>query len=91
MNTTTKKNNIPLRRCIVTGEHADKRSLLRIVRKPDGQLEIDLHGKMPGRGAYIQRSIAILAPLKASQLIQKHLGVQPDDAFYERLARILNE
>ncbi len=31
----------------------DKRELVRIVRTPDGRIEVDTSGRRPGRGAYV--------------------------------------
>ena len=47
------EKRIPERRCIGCGEHRTKDKLLRIVRLPDGRVEIDDSGKKPGRGAYL--------------------------------------
>lgn len=43
----------PVRRCILTGERAEQRLLIRIALGPDGQVAPDIHGKVPGRGAWI--------------------------------------
>ena len=45
--------NIPLRSCVICGEKRPKRELIRIVRTPQGSVEIDLTGKKSGRGAYL--------------------------------------
>lgn len=44
---------MPLRTCIACRRQRPKRELIRIVRTPAGQLELDLKGKQPGRGAYL--------------------------------------
>ncbi len=44
---------IPQRMCISCRERSAKRTLIRIVRTPEGSVEIDPTGKMNGRGAYI--------------------------------------
>ena len=44
---------IPQRMCISCRERSAKRTLIRIVRTPEGSVEIDSHGKMNGRGAYL--------------------------------------
>lgn len=48
---------MPQRTCVGCREVLDKRSLIRIVRRPDG-IEIDPTSKLAGRGAYLhnQRS-----------------------------------
>ena len=43
----------PERRCIACNEKIEKKQLLRIVRTPEKNIEIDLTGKKNGRGAYI--------------------------------------
>ena len=49
------KKHIPQRTCVACREVNEKRSLIRIVRTPDG-VAIDTTGRMPGRGAYIHDS-----------------------------------
>ena len=46
-----KVKKIPMRTCVVTKENLPKKELLRIVRTPDGAIEVDESGKMNGRGA----------------------------------------
>ena len=43
----------PVRRCILTGERAEQRLLIRLALGPDGQVASDINGKVPGRGAWI--------------------------------------
>ena len=54
---TGKRRHIPRRTCVACREVLPKRSMIRIVRSPQGVL-IDPTGKMAGRGAYLhnQRS-----------------------------------
>jgi predicted RNA-binding protein YlxR (DUF448 family) len=49
----------PQRRCVATGQVADKTALLRFVVAPSGELVPDLQGRLPGRGLY-------LAPTRAA-------------------------
>ena len=44
---------IPNRSCVACRTARPKRDLLRIVRTPDGQVEADPSGRLPGRGAYV--------------------------------------
>ena len=55
-----KKRKIPLRSCVVTNEKLDKRQLLRVVKNKEGEVKVDLTGKMNGRGAYIKKDITVL-------------------------------
>jgi predicted RNA-binding protein YlxR (DUF448 family) len=49
---------IPQRTCVACGATRGKRELLRVVRTPDGQLELDPTGRRAGRGAYLCREPA---------------------------------
>ena len=43
----------PQRMCVGCREMKSKRELIRIVRTPEGNIEVDVTGKRSGRGAYI--------------------------------------
>lgn len=45
--------HVPQRTCIACREHDAKRALTRIVRTPEGDVQIDPTGKRNGRGAYL--------------------------------------
>ena len=47
---------VPQRTCVACQQEQAKRELVRVVRTPDGQVEVDLTGKKPGRGAYLHKS-----------------------------------
>lgn len=49
---------VPIRSCVVCGLKAPKRELVRLVRTPDGSVEVDPTGKKAGRGAYLCASEA---------------------------------
>ncbi|ATE66910.1 DUF448 domain-containing protein [Rhizorhabdus dicambivorans] len=45
--------HVPERKCILTGEHDTRASLIRLALAPDGTILPDLRAKAPGRGAWI--------------------------------------
>ena len=45
--------HVPQRTCVACREHDAKRALTRIVRSPEGEVQIDPSGKRNGRGAYL--------------------------------------
>ena len=47
--------HIPLRTCVACRQAKAKRELIRLVRTPDGKIEVDDSGKKTGRGAYLCR------------------------------------
>jgi hypothetical protein len=51
------KKHIPQRTCIGCREVNEKKTLVRIVKSPDGVC-IDPTGRMPGRGAYLHETKA---------------------------------
>ena len=50
----------PERRCILTGAHGPRVSLIRLAVGPDEQIAADLGAKLPGRGAWITADRSIL-------------------------------
>jgi predicted RNA-binding protein YlxR (DUF448 family) len=45
----------PQRTCTACRKVKDKKELVRLVRTPEGKIELDITGKKAGRGAYICR------------------------------------
>lgn len=48
-----RRKHIPRRMCVACREHDAKRGLFRIVRTPEGTVELDPSGRRNGRGAYL--------------------------------------
>ncbi len=66
---------IPLRTCVGCRAVKDRDQLLRLVRRPDGTIEVDPQGRLPGRGAYLCWSEACLeATLKRGRLAHAFRG-----------------
>lgn len=91
MNITKKKSSSPIRRCLVTGEHLPKETLLRIVLTPLGQLLVDPSGKQQGRGAYVQKNLDLIDRLKKSQSLRKQFAIDIPEAFYDLLKQAMCE
>lgn len=49
---------VPLRTCVQCQQVRPKRELIRLVRTPNGEIQIDERGKVAGRGAYLCRNQA---------------------------------
>ena len=84
-----KQRKIPMRTCVVTREKCEKMDLIRVVRTPEGNIEIDLHGKKNGRGAYLKKDNLVFEKAKKSKILEKVLEVEIDDNFYEELNELL--
>ena len=48
-----RSRRVPERSCVACRTRDQKRSLIRLVRTPDGQVQVDPTGRQPGRGAYL--------------------------------------
>ena len=84
-----KKRKIPLRTCVVTGEKLDKRDLLRVVKNKEGEVKVDLTGKMNGRGAYIKRDLAVLDMAIKKKSLERKLEWNRSDEVYDEIRKIL--
>ena len=47
------QKKIPQRQCMGCRERKNKRDMIRVVRTPEGSVNLDFGGKMIGRGAYL--------------------------------------
>ena len=86
-----KQKKIPMRSCVVTREKCEKKDLIRVVRTPEGEVKIDLTGKLNGRGAYIKRELSVVDKAKKSKVLDRHLEVSVPDAIYEELKNIISD
>nr|MBN1229085.1 YlxR family protein [Anaerolineae bacterium] len=69
-----RRKHIPQRTCVVCKQVASKRTLTRLVRQPDGRIQIDPGGKMPGRGAYICQNPDCWRTAAAGNVLERALG-----------------
>lgn len=86
-----KTHKIPLRKCVITGERVPKRELIRIVRDPNGNVFVDTTGKMNGRGAYLQKTIAVIKKAQKTKKLDRHLDVTIPDEIYQTLLAMFDE
>ena len=86
-----KTKKIPLRTCVITHESLPKQELLRIVRTPEGDIEVDETGKLNGRGAYIKKDLVALEKAMKSNILEKRLECTIDDSVYEKIKKIIEK
>ena len=79
-----------MRKCLATGESFPKKELLRIVRTPEGEVKVDLTGKLNGKGAYLSKSLEALEIAKKRNLLAKALEVKVDDTVYKEIEEVIN-
>lgn len=84
--TGANRRPLPQRTCVACHTVRAKRELVRIVRSPAGELTVDLRGKAPGRGAYLDPDQACLDRGVREGALAKALEVPIDDVTAQRLA-----
>lgn len=84
-----KQRKIPMRTCVVSREKCEKKDLIRVVRTPEGNVEIDITGKKNGRGAYLKKDALIFEKAKKSKILDRILEVDIPDSIYEELNNLL--
>ena len=80
-----KTRKIPMRMCVGCREMKEKRSLLRVVKSPEGAISFDRVGKAPGRGAYVCKSKACLDRAVKARQLERALETRIDEAVFAQL------
>lgn len=78
---------IPQRKCVACQETKAKKELIRIVRTPEGDIQIDLTGKRSGRGAYLCGKASCFALAKKTKAFERALKASVSMEIYDRLAQ----
>ena len=81
------QKKIPQRQCMGCRERMDKRQLIRVVRTPEGNVQLDFSGKLNGRGAYICPKAECLKKAQKAKSLDRSLEVSIPEEVYDRLAR----
>lgn len=80
---------IKMRRCVSCREVKHKSELLRIVKNSDENFEIDLSGKMQGRGAYICKSVICANNAKKRKQLDKSFKKNIPAEVYEKIISVI--
>ncbi len=80
-----KTKKVPLRMCTGCGEMYDKRTLVRVVKTPQGDVQLDLTGKLSGRGAYVCKNVDCLKKARKKRAFERAFGMQIEDSVYTRM------
>ena len=82
---------IPMRQCIGCGEMKPKRELIRVVKPKEGEISLDLTGKLPGRGAYLCKNAECLRMAQKSRRLERSFSCKVEPEVYEVMLRVLSE
>lgn len=76
---------LPVRMCAGCSEHKPKKEMVRVVRTPQGAVELDLTGKKSGRGAYICPKAECLKKARKARRIERALECAIPEEVYDRM------
>ena len=80
-----KEKKIPLRSCVITHEKLPKKDLLRVVRTPEGEIKVDLTGKMNGHGAYIKKDKEVILKAMKNKTLDKYFETTISEEAYQEM------
>jgi uncharacterized protein len=80
------QRHIPQRTCVACRSERPKRDMVRIVRAPDGAVNVDSTGKKSGRGAYLCSQPACWQTALKRHALDKALKTELSVADREALA-----
>lgn len=80
-----KQKKTPLRMCLGCKVMKPKKELIRVVRNNEGEINIDLVGKKPGRGAYICKNTDCLENAIKAKRLEKAFETIIDVEIYNNL------
>lgn len=80
-----KTRRVPLRKCVICQKMLSKKEMLRIVRTPEGIVELDPTGKKNGRGAYMCGNLESFERAKKTKAFERALKVTLTADDYVRL------
>ncbi|HZK33809.1 MAG TPA: YlxR family protein [Bacillota bacterium] len=86
-----KRRKVPIRMCIGCREMKEKKEMIRIVKSPDGLINIDIKGKAQGRGAYICPQELCFDRVAENKLLEKTFKKQIEEDLYLKLKRQLKK
>ena len=64
-------SHIPTRTCVICRSKRPKNELLRLVKMPEGTVELDRSGRLNGRGAYICSNCDLLDDTRSNIQVHK--------------------
>ena len=80
-----KTRKIPMRMCVGCREMKEKRSLMRVVKSPEGAISFDRVGKAPGRGAYVCKSKECFERAVKQRQLERALETRIEEAVFTQL------
>ena len=82
---------IPMRQCVGCREMKEKKTLIRVVKSPEGAVSLDFKGKLPGRGAYVCPNPECLKRARKSRALERAFSSLILDEVWENLEAQMKE
>ncbi len=76
----------PVRTCVACRQEAGKAALIRVVRRPEGGVEVDRSGRLPGRGAYLHTNLTCVEAARKRRSLDRALGAAVPADVWSQLA-----
>lgn len=76
---------IPLRQCLGCREMMPKEELVRVVKNAEGEIQLDLQGKLPGRGAYLCKKERCFKKIIKSKALERSFSASISPEIYQAL------
>ena len=87
----TKKNKIPMRKCVITNEMKPKKDMIRVVRNKEGEIFADATGKKQGRGAYVSKDVQLIEDAQKQGVLEGFFKTDSEtlDPVYKEIIRLI--
>ena len=82
---------MPVRRCVGCQEMKNKKEMIRVIRTPAGEFELDATGKKNGRGAYLCPSRECLEKAVKSKGLERSFKQAIPPEVYSRLEKEMDD
>lgn len=78
---------IPQRQCIGCREMKAKNELIRVIKTSEGDIKLDVTGRMNGRGAYICHNIECLKKARKCKGLERSFQMSIPESIYDSLEK----
>ena len=82
---------IPLRQCVGCMEMKEKKSMIRVLKTPEGDIVLDTTGKKNGRGAYLCNSMDCLKKAQKNKGLERSFKMSLSNEIYAGLEKEFTE
>lgn len=80
-----------MRKCILSNEMKPKKDMIRVVQNKEGDIAADATGKLPGRGAYVSKDVALVEQAQQAQKLEQFFKASQEtlEPVYKEIIRLI--